>query len=293
MNRLPNQVGPRRVAITGGCGNLGRKIATALESEPWCDEIVLIDRIRAPEAGKIRSAVADLCDMGDTRWVDVVSRMDAIVHLAADNPNPDCTWPEACRSLDMTANLAAVASRRTSRVVFASSNHVMGGYKEAEPGPGTLTTQLPPDPGTRFYSGGAWRRDVAYATSKLMGERVVAAAAAASGGLMTAVSLRVGWCQPGANLPSSLTGEGISSDSVPDTAYEGHARDLLWFRSMWLSNRDMVDAVTSALCADSAGWGRPAIVVNAMSANRGMPWDIAAGARLIGYTPRDDVWAHL
>ncbi len=57
---------------------------------------------------------------------------------------------------------------------------------------------------------------------------------------------------------------------------------------MWLSNRDFGNAVTSAILADAAAWPRPAIVVNAMSNNAGMPWDIAASRDLIGYAPVDD-----
>jgi nucleoside-diphosphate-sugar epimerase len=73
----------------------------------------------------------------------------------------------------------------------------MGGYKEADLGPGELTTALPPDPGTWFHTPAGPQRYLAYAASKLMGERIVAAGAVASGGLMTGVSLRIGWCQGG------------------------------------------------------------------------------------------------
>ena len=38
--------------------------------------------------------------------------------------------------------------------------------------PGGLTTSLPPGPGTRWFNGREFVQGVAYATSKLMGERV-------------------------------------------------------------------------------------------------------------------------
>ena len=44
-----------------------------------------------------------------------------------------------------------------------------------------------------------------------------------------------------------------------------------------------------ALRAEATQWPARAIVVNGMSANRGMPWDIAMTARLIGYEPEDDI----
>ncbi len=42
----------------------------------------------------MRAVVADLCDGADDRWIDAVSEADAVVHLAADNPYPDCSCPK-------------------------------------------------------------------------------------------------------------------------------------------------------------------------------------------------------
>ena len=60
-----------------------------------------------------------------------------------------------------------------------------------------------------------------------------------------------------------------------------------------MSNREFVDAVSSAIRADATAWPQPAIVVNAMSDNTGMPWDIVSTRELIGYAPADDVWREL
>jgi hypothetical protein len=48
-----------------------------------------------------------------------------------------------------------------------------------------------------------------------------------------------------------------------------------------------------ALLSEGKTWPQPGIVVNGMSANRSMPWDIETTRQLIGYEPQDDVWAHL
>jgi nucleoside-diphosphate-sugar epimerase len=280
--------------VTGAAGNLGQKLIARLDAEAWCGEIIMIDRLAAPGPAKARAVVADLSDAGDSRWIEAVAATDAIVHLAADNPYPDASWEEAARSLDMTANLAARAANRRCRFVFASSNHVMGGYKEEELPAGTLTTALPPRPGTRFYlPESGYRADAGYAVAKLMGERVLAAAAAASAGRLTGVSLRIGWCQPGANLPATLTGDGLRPGDARVSTHEGHKRDLRWFRSMWLSNADFGRAVIAALRADATRWPAASVVVNAMSGNRDMPWDVSASATLIGYVPQDNVWDHL
>jgi hypothetical protein len=62
---------------------------------------------------------------------------------------------------------------------------------------------------------------------------------------------------------------------------------------MWLSNEDFLGIMEHALTADPAGWPAPGIVVNGMSANAGMPWDLDATRGLLGYSPKDDVWRRL
>lgn len=290
---MQNGSGLRRVVITGGAGNLGQKLAALLDAQAHYDEIVLIDRVPSAAAGRIRSVVADLSNATDEAWIEAVADAEAVVHLAADNPYPDCTWEEACRSLDMTANVCLHAIRRPTRLVFASSNHVMGGYKELDVPPGSLDADTAPLPGTRFHTPQGFRRDLGYASAKLLGERLVRAAASASDGRMTAVCLRIGWCQPGANHPATITADGLKPDAERATLHEGYERDLRWFRSMWLSNRDFLNAMSAALSADATSWPQPAVVVNAMSANDSMPWDTRAAQRLIGYTPEDNVWSHL
>ena len=89
-------------------------------------------------------------------------------------------------------------------LVFASSNHVMGGYKDAPLStglqPGGLTTDLPPSPGTKWHDGTTFQNSTRLATAKLMGERLVTGLGLQSEGALTGVSVRIGWAQPGENL---------------------------------------------------------------------------------------------
>jgi hypothetical protein len=62
---------------------------------------------------------------------------------------------------------------------------------------------------------------------------------------------------------------------------------------MWLSNQDFLGIMEHALTADAARWPAPGIVVNGMSANAGMPWDLEGTREFLGYSPKDDVWRHL
>ena len=82
----------------------------------------------------------------------------------------------------------AAALAGVERLIFASSNHAMGGYKELGDMP--ITVELPPRPGP-------------YGATKLMGERLGRSLAAAFD--LTCVALRLGWdpgrCQLAETLP--------------------------------------------------------------------------------------------
>lgn len=290
----------RRVLITGAGGNLGRKLIAHLIQTDWCEEVIAVDRGFAPGSGpegaRVRRVEADLKNPTDSRWREALSGADGVVHLAAQNPDPDAPWTDAAASFDMTLHMVqGAAAAGVKRLVFASSNHVMGRYKDSPLAdglaPGALSTDLPPGPGTRWFNGREIVDGVAYATSKLMGERLCVATAALSGGAFTAVAVRIGWCQPGENDPRTINSSGVAgADPVdgPDAA-----RDLRWFRNMWLSNRDFVSVMERAVTADAARWPSPGIVVNGMSANDGMGWDVETTRRLIAYEPQDDVWRSL
>ena len=79
------------------------------------------------------------------------------------------------------------------RVIFASSNHVMGGYKD-QCGPGELTTDLPPRPGTHYVVNGELRDSTPYATTKLFGERFGQHYAERYG--ISVIAVRIGWNKP-------------------------------------------------------------------------------------------------
>lgn len=124
------------ILITGGAGNLGTKLAAHLSPSDWVGRIILLDVVPPPAfPPKAEGLIADLKDPRGG-WTEAVAAADAIVHFAAENPYPGCTWAEAAASLDMTANLILAARRRPLRFVFASSNHVMGRYKEEGLGAG-------------------------------------------------------------------------------------------------------------------------------------------------------------
>ena len=238
----------RTVLITGASGNLGRKLRAA-----WADvyDLVLIDR----EAGDDDPDVvaADLAELDDS-WVSLFEGVDTVVHLAA-NPDEFAPWEDLERpNLDALANVFhASALAAVDRIVFASSNHAMGGYRDLGDMP--ITVDLPPRP------------DGPYGATKLVGERLGRSLAHAFD--VSVVALRIGWAQPGENRPETL----------PDD----------WSRAMWLSNDDFVHLLDCAVEADLGD--RPFVVVNGMSNNRGSRWDLTPAADLLGYSPEDDAYA--
>src|SRR5690606_13442259 len=146
----------------------------------------------------------------------------------------------------------------------------------SETPPGELRPSSPPAVGTVWHTGTQAMDSTAYATAKLMGERVWRAAALRSGGRTSAVCVRIGWCQPGENLPSTLSAAGTPTQTTGTAAVDAEAcvRADRWFKEMWLSNRDFVHLFERAILADGSAWPDGYLLVNGMSANRGMKWSL-------------------
>lgn len=239
--------GPRTILITGANGNIGRKLRTA-----WDDryDLVLVDRVTAPDDPDV--VVADLSVVDDS-WMTLFHGVDTVVHLAG-NANENAPWEELVGpNIDAVANVfQAAALAGVERIIFASSNHAMGGYKELGDIP--ITVDLPPRPGN------------AYGGTKLMGERLGASLASIFD--LTFVALRIGWVQEEANTP----------DTLPDD----------WGKEMWLSNPDLVRLFDRAVEADLGE--RNFLVVNGMSKNFGTRWDLTDAFETIGFSPQDDAF---
>lgn len=239
---------PRTVLITGADGNIGRKLREAWDG---VYDLVLLDRAAPPGDDEI--IVADLAEW-DESWVAYFDDVDTVIHLAA-NPHDDAPWDALVGpNLDALANVFhASAFGGVERVIFASSNHAMGGYRDL--GDTAITVDLPPKP------------DGPYGGTKLVGERLGKSLASAFD--LTFIAVRIGWVQPGENTP----------DTLPDD----------WSRGLWLSNDDLVDLFEAAVEADLGD--RRFLVVNGVSNNRGTRWDLSGASEHLGFEPADDAWA--
>ena len=237
----------RTVLITGASGNLGRKLR-----EAWAEvyDLILIDK--SPDPTEPDLIVADL-SVFDEEWIVHFQGVDTVIHLAA-NPNELSPWEELeGPNLDVLCNVFhASALAGVDRLIFASSNHAMGDYRDLGDMP--ITEDLPPRP------------DSPYGGTKLMGERLGQSLAKAFD--VSFIALRLGWIQAGENRP----------DTLPDE----------WARAMWLSNGDLVRLFD---CAVEAELGDQLfLVVNGMSNNSGMRWDLSRTSALLGYYPEDDAY---
>ncbi|MBX3436688.1 MAG: NAD(P)-dependent oxidoreductase [Planctomycetaceae bacterium] len=295
----------QRIVVTGATGNLGWKLISHLSSHPHVSHIVGLDcdsptpaqlaqRLGTGHSAQGMFVQCDLTRWDDRRWRDEIARCDAVVHLAAQNPYPEASWADANASLDMTLNVAlAAVEAGVRRVVFASSNHVMGRYKD-EPlantiGPGELTADHDHAVGTLWHTGERQMDSTPYAVAKSSGERLCRALAAKAKGRTTFVCVRIGWCQPGENRTHTLSAAGTPTQATGPAGDQPLDATEQWFRSMWLSNRDFAHLFERAVFAESTAWPHPCLIVNGMSANTGMKWNLEAARRWLQYDPQDDV----
>ena len=100
-----------------------------------------------------------------------------------------------------------------------------------------------------------------YGATKLMGERI--GKIYSERHCLSVICFRVGWVPRGENSPSP------------------HMKD--WFQRIWLSNRDFCQAVEQAILVQNVRFA----LLNLMSNNVGLQWDLAATRRVLGYEPQD------
>lgn len=231
-----------RVLVTGSTGNLGEKAVAALSAIPNLD----IRRIGRNTAGKMDVIAADL-EMYDESWAQHFHETDAVLHLAAD-PKPVATWGSVTRyNVDLALNVLRAASEaKVKRFIFASSNWILGGYRFSREPLRDSTIPRPVNP---------------YGASKLFIERQGLSLSAQSG--MLFLSLRIGYCAPGQNVPGPHMGFGR------------------WGQEMWLSNADWEQAVQKSCISPLTH----SAVINIMSDNKGMRWDLDLARSTIGYAP--------
>lgn len=184
-------------------------------------------------------------------WPDKLVGCDALIHLAGSS-HPAAGWTDVQgANIDGVLNICEAAARGgVRRIVFASSNWVVVGHRGSDV---ALDSQTPPAPIN------------AYGASKLFGERVIRHYTEARG--IEGVCVRIGYSQHRA-----------------DDAPGPHMAQGLWGQRMFVSRRDLTDLL---LRAATVPLSQPFVVVNGVSHNVGMAWDLEEARKTLGYVPVD------
>eukprot|EP00039_Didymoeca_costata_P020415 m.341192 g.341192 ORF g.341192 m.341192 type:complete len:337 (+) comp19892_c0_seq1:85-1095(+) len=301
------EAGGKTIVITGGAGNLGTKLATSLMKNSGEYEVHVIDpwEPKSPVPG-VSYHKFDMIKR-EEGWTKYLDNAFALVHFAAINPYPEATWDESYQSMILTSNVFSEAHlRKTRRVIFSSSNHVMGSYKEAggaymhDNGENEIFGKSPIRLGTKHDSAGIWMDSTGYASAKLAGEAIAESYASLDSCSTQFFSVRVGWCQPGENTTSTMSITGTPSIEIEDEEnfevdpeLKGNSLydpDMIldWYRNMWLSNRDFVQLMSKAISEPLPKGSPKHIILHGMSGNTGMRWHLDDVRQLLGYEPQDD-----
>ncbi|MCX7227370.1 MAG: NAD(P)-dependent oxidoreductase [Burkholderiales bacterium] len=141
----------KRLLLTGAAGGLGVALRQRLKVN--CDVLRLSDRVSVGDAGPNEEVV--LADLADAEAVsNMVRGVDAIVHLGGISVEGPFAPILQANIIGVYNLYEAARLHGVKRVVFASSNHVTGFYRQSE----TITADRPARP------------DGLYGVSKAFGE---------------------------------------------------------------------------------------------------------------------------
>jgi nucleoside-diphosphate-sugar epimerase len=168
----------RVLAITGGAGRIGMALRPLLREHY---QLRLLD-VREPVGALHPGEEFQQIDAADLRAVETAfAGADAVLHLAGQ-PSPGATWSSVLKdNIEATRCVFEAARRRgIEKIVFASTNHVVGFHNLEQAWP--IDEQVPIRP------------DSLYGVSKAFGEALARYYVDAFG--MSIICLRIGWFTP-------------------------------------------------------------------------------------------------
>ncbi len=256
-----------KVVLTGAAGVIGKAVRQHLGGRY---EFVSITRSPA----EFPSVVGDIRNLDAIR--PAFDGADAVVHLAA-SISVDSPW-ESVRDDNLIGTYNVYEAARQAglkAIVFASSNHTIGGY-ELDGAPRIYALDDP-----RTYDQNAEiRPDSLYGVSKVYGEALGRYYHETYG--IRVYNLRIG---------SVLADDNPIADSVRNSSFWldlTEAQKFERLRSTWLSQRDCAELIGCCLEATTVPWA----TVYGISNNPRQFWDLEHARRLLGYSPKDSAPEH-
>lgn len=261
---MVNESGRRHVLVTGAEGTIGTIVRERLG-----DGYEIRSLTREPVA--FPSHVADIADLSAIR--PAFDGIDAVVHLAASSA-VDTPWDEILpNNLIGTYNVFEAAREAgVTSFVFASSNHVIGGY-EVDGSPALYEL----DDSRTYDQTVEPRPDSLYGVSKHYGEGLGRYYADRFG--LRVICLRIGSVR--ANDDPSAAAVLASSPALLGAMTTEQRR--LRMRATWLSQRDCAHLIQRAIEAEEVQFA----VVYGISNNPRQFWDLEHARRVLGYAPQD------
>lgn len=268
------------VLVTGAYGRCGTALIDHLVGANKYD-FTFFNRSDRPDHhpyGGYDTIVGDVTD-GEI-LAQVANEMDTIVHMAAF-PNPDGNWDDvfAPNIVGTYHMLEAARKNEIERVVFLSSNHVMGKYESVhspelyERGYGLVLDHTDPV-----------RPDSYYGVSKSFGEDLGRFYVEEFAYPKTFYALRTGtvnWHKY--DHPYGDAEEGVEKGEFDRGDHE-YAITVKRMKCTWQSRRDFAHQIACCLDTNEPGFD----VFYGVSDNRRRWFDLEHARARIGYHPQDD-----
>jgi len=192
---------------------------------------------------------ADLSEYNES-WAKHFENISTVIHLAG-NANNNARWEELIPdNIDSVLNVChACIKKKVNRLIFSSSCHTMGGYRDKNMD--LITTDMRPLTVSD------------YGMSKLMAENICKSFSDRYP--LSVICLRIGW------VPRKET----KLDTVTDP----------WLRSLWLSDRDLAQVFERAIETKNINFK----ILYAISNNKGTNWDLSATIKTLNYKPQEGI----
>jgi len=240
----------QRIVVTGSSGLIGRRLCADLAAD---HHVVAVDR----SDPKLPLDIANFESLRRT-----LDDSFAVIHLAA-TASLDAPWTDVQTNIAGTYNVFEAARLAGCRhVIFASSNHVVGGYERSGAA----------GPSTPLSNDAAARPDSLYAVGKIFGEALGRYYSDAFG--MRIACIRIGSMNE-ANSPTP------PQSRLPWRRDAAAQRRL---RATWFSHRDLARLIRAILERDVAY-----AIVYGVGDNRERFWDLKPGSDAYQYFPSDGV----